>query len=696
MKFSSIKINNFRQYYGVTDINLTTDPDKNIVLIGGRNGYGKTNLLISLVWCLYGEKISQVDDHFKKEIQKDKNYAQFLWQSLNWDAQKENTNCFSVELVISDLNIPPIHPFEGGISSVVINREYNRITGEGTLTILEKVTRLPLFEDEHDCIAFINDFIIPYNAAKFVFFDAEEIGAIAELSTKEEGNFFNDALGKILGLDIYEDLIEDLTIFSQSLSRDSASGNIQDQILNREETINREQRSIANLEEKNAEILGDIEFIKNNIRNYDSFINQHSRGPQSPINREKYLTLKADLDVRIAESEERFNDLSEIIPLVILAGKIEEVNEQISLQEKKQGLLIAERENRQLIDSFIEKLFNAPPEPINSSLSFKDKVFYYEKAQSLAGELFTSESEDIELNFELDLNNTEKELLNSTYEYVSVQSKELFETTIDNYNRLKLESAEVNRLLNKIDADLEDEIIVEYLTSKEKAERKLAENNQLLGSNNEKIKKSRTNIVRLTQECQTLLEKVEISQKNKLKLRKTKEYVSVLQTFVDQQKELKKDSLAKSILEELQKLMHKLRDDSSQFVTDVKVTILAEGGGMKVTLYNSDDVEIKKEVLSQGEKQLYISSLIKAILKESSQSLPIFIDTPLGRLDDEHIKNSLLYFYPELSEQVVILSTNNEITPRRFSDISHHVARTYLLSNEGGNTVVKNDYFKNS
>ena len=89
-------------------------------------------------------------------------------------------------------------------------------------------------------------------------------------------------------------------------------------------------------------------------------------------------------------------------------------------------------------------------------------------------------------------------------------------------------------------------------------------------------------------------------------------------------------------------------------------------------------LEIKKEVLSSGEKQIYISCLIKAILKESVQSLPIFIDTPLGRLDDEHIKNILLYYYPDLSEQVVILSTNNEITPRRFKDIEHSVSKSYL------------------
>ena len=71
MKIKELQINNFRQYYGKTAIDLTTENNKNIVIIGGRNGYGKTNLLLSIVWALYGDKISQIDENFKREIQKE-------------------------------------------------------------------------------------------------------------------------------------------------------------------------------------------------------------------------------------------------------------------------------------------------------------------------------------------------------------------------------------------------------------------------------------------------------------------------------------------------------------------------------------------------------------------------------------------------------------------------------------------------
>ena len=134
-------------------------------------------------------------------------------------------------------------------------------------------------------------------------------------------------------------------------------------------------------------------------------------------------------------------------------------------------------------------------------------------------------------------------------------------------------------------------------------------------------------------------------------------------------------------------------EELAKFIEDVKVTILASGQGMKITLFDQDDNEIRKESLSSGEKQIYISCLIKAILKESVKNLPIFIDTPLGRLDEEHRDSITKKYYPALSEQVVLFSTNSEITPKRFKEISGNISKSYLLFNDGVNTNLKNGYF---
>jgi DNA sulfur modification protein DndD len=223
MKVEQICLTNFRQYYGENKISLPTGAGKNIILIGGKNGYGKTNFLLSLVWCLYGEDISKIDDNFKREIQKEGNYSKFLKACLNSDAAKEGLKKFSVELQISNIELPKTREIKSGQQhSCIIRRTFDTSAIEDELYISFKGITESIFKDTEDKINFINEYLIPIEAAKFVFFDAEKIASWAELSTKEEGNVLNDALGKILGLDVYESLIDDLEIYTDSLRKESA------------------------------------------------------------------------------------------------------------------------------------------------------------------------------------------------------------------------------------------------------------------------------------------------------------------------------------------------------------------------------------------------------------------------------------------------------------------------------------------
>ena len=50
---------------------------------------------------------------------------------------------------------------------------------------------------------------------------------------------------------------------------------------------------------------------------------------------------------------------------------------------------------------------------------------------------------------------------------VNSQSKDLFETTIEEFNEVQIKLSELNKTLNKVDADLEDELILEYSSKKE-------------------------------------------------------------------------------------------------------------------------------------------------------------------------------------------------------------------------------------
>ena len=55
MLLKSIKLHNFRQFIGTQEIAFATDKDKNVTVLLGENGSGKTSLAQAFTWCLYGE-----------------------------------------------------------------------------------------------------------------------------------------------------------------------------------------------------------------------------------------------------------------------------------------------------------------------------------------------------------------------------------------------------------------------------------------------------------------------------------------------------------------------------------------------------------------------------------------------------------------------------------------------------------------
>lgn len=691
MKINKILLNNFRQYFGSVSIDLDTTDEKNIVLIGGKNGFGKTNFLIAIVWCFYGQKIVQIDESFKREVQKESNYDKFIKQSLNWNSKEEGNNIFSVEIQIEGIDYPANTKVSD--NKVSIKRIFNTLKIEETLCIQDSSGK-ELFHDFNDKISFINDYIIPIEAAKFVFFDAEKIASWAELSTKDEGSVLNDALGKLLGLDLYENLKEDFNTYINNLKKEGANTNIKEQIINCEKAVDLNKGKIEDIDLKSALNENEIKETKEKIKDFQNFLNHNSKKETSSINREELYNEIVSLKEKKEELENRFNELSELIPLAMLGGKIEEVIEQIKIQSQFQS----DSENNEVIkvklDKFIEKLFNQPPEPEDGSMTFKNKIFYSQKAQYLLNQLFEVKESENQLDFELDLNNADKELILKTSLILKQHSKEVFEATISEFNSVQILLTDKEKQLKMIDSDLEDETILEIITLKDEAERKLeniiSENGAL---SNQKDKLMKDN-VRLNQQYNVLLQKSSGNQLIKNKISAAKKYINSLQTFIDNQKRKKKEILAITLLEELKKLMHKMQNPNSKFIADTRIDILPEGKGLKVTILDSDGREIPKESFSTGEKQIYISCLIKAILSESIQNFPIFIDTPLGRLDHEHIENILKNYYPDLSNQVILLATNNEITPRRYNSINSKVAKSYLIVNENKKSNFKPGYFQ--
>ena len=68
MRISKITLHNFRIYQGTNVIKFGDRLGENIHIIAGKNGYGKTTFLTSLIWCFYGKMMGEVEDKYRQDI----------------------------------------------------------------------------------------------------------------------------------------------------------------------------------------------------------------------------------------------------------------------------------------------------------------------------------------------------------------------------------------------------------------------------------------------------------------------------------------------------------------------------------------------------------------------------------------------------------------------------------------------------
>ena len=90
-------------------------------------------------------------------------------------------------------------------------------------------------------------------------------------------------------------------------------------------------------------------------------------------------------------------------------------------------------------------------------------------------------------------------------------------------------------------------------------------------------------------------------------------------------------------------------------------------------------MEIDKDRMSSGEKQIFVMSLYYAIMQQSSNQLPYVIDTPFARIDTEHRANITDHFFMELPGQLIVLSTNEELSGSHLKSMEDRIAQVYML-----------------
>ncbi|MCI9843620.1 DNA sulfur modification protein DndD [Flavobacterium pectinovorum] len=679
MKINKIKFQNFRIYKGENEILLTPNSSKNISIIAGKNGFGKTTFLTSLIWVFYGKMMSEVEEKYKKDIKNSGGYDKFIRTLLNravktdYENNEKTSPVFSVEIELKDILIPFIP-----CKSVVIKRSYDFKSDSEELKIFidgleNELTKEVGYE------VFINDFILPREIAKFFFFDAEKIVSLAEAKSKSELKNLSKAYSEVLGIKKYEDLKKNLETLLTKLRRDGASPAQQTKLFELTDTESELIKLIDFNQDKQANIDREISSYKITSDSIQEKLIREGNG----VTLEELQKMKSERNILKEESTEiknKLKKLMDIAPLVIAGKKLVQLKEQLISEQNANNTSLDKVTLVKELNSFTATLLKKL-ETLNLDIKAKSSVEdIIKKTISEKESLKSHDTSDIILldytteqfrSFDAVFNNI-KGTFSSQFNSVVQEEKNNRILLFKVYNQIKqAEARKDNPLAKKLrEEKTETENRITILTLDKG---KLIEEYDSLNSRLASTRKVLSEYEKNFKLAETDQKKFVVTEKLLIKINE----------IIKKIKEDKKYSLQKSIMLGLRKIMHK-----NDFIYNVRVNVVDDV--MDIDLLDKNDDVIDKDSLSKGEQQLYATALLKALVDESGIKFPVFIDSPLQKFDKYHSKNIIKEFYPAISEQVVLFPLlEKELSELEYDYLKPNVNKVFVIENNNNGSSFK-------
>lgn len=681
MYIKELEINNFRIYHGNNKITISpkSEEDKNIIVISGKNGFGKTTFLMSLVWCLYGKQMELVDELYAKEIKDKKNYSNYIANSLNRKAAEIGETQFSVSIVFANVKIPEITTCK----EVKITRKYDVITSSlDQVEVLIDGMHNEIIDDlskdnQKGEEVFIREYILPIEIAKFFFFDAEKIVSLAEVNSQLQRKQLSKAYSEVLGIQKYEDLKANLEEKQDDYRKLSAKPEDQDELIElradidlAEVAISRTEKHIEDLEIKKNILEKEIEEIQRKL------IREGERMTLEELN--DIRTQKADWEEKLESIQIKLRDHFDLIPFALAGESMMNISEQINTEKSIHDQLFKEDE---LNDKTKKIIIDIEAERTTKQLVFDPEIrnFYEYQIKKLIKKHFYSELPEIPQNFKSlhDFSNIEINEFNQLLTTLQHSFRDSFSRLNNEYSFIKSQLDSINRRIRDAEKSAEDEFIGALRSSKKRKQDQIIEIDKEINVSHQKIGEKKNELKAFRQKQESLRQKIDDSSQYSLKASQTKTLIDDLQEFISKFKEQKKKSLEEKMLNGLKTLMHK-----KGFISKVEVDISILGDDIDIILYDHRKKVIDKGTLSMGERQMYASALLHALVDESDIDFPVFIDSPMQKFDEKHAENIIKYFYPSVSNQVVIFPLiNKELTADEFLKLQSKICRAFIINN---------------
>ena len=709
MQITKLVLDNFSSYEGKTVFDFTVKKKQPIILIGGLNGAGKTSIFTAIKIALYGPLAFGYTGNnafYSKKIRGFINDKAFQTQPF--------TSGISIEIKLKQERETKHYTINRNWSIIdsKIEEEYSIYEGSKLLEESEKI----LFE------TFILN-IIPIDLFEFFLFDGEEVGTI--FSSDGYNKYVKNALLTMCGIDDFEILQHFCKNYNgriESEEEKELNDKYQD-LLNRiaetEESVTACKTTLTNNEQEIASLQTLIE------QREAEFVRSGGLPPEEAKILEEKVNKYDKKREHIAREIKTF--FEELMPFFIMKDMIPQLSQQIKYEEKASI--------HEYIINMISKEF------ISNIVADKTK-----KDNGISDALYEAIIKKFEVtngafdDMIFDLSKTEMgQILHLADAVMSFDSKELTKKIKEKDKLVKRITSIRQRLKNALSEEDAKRYTDEIVNAKHKIE--LLEMESLQKQTEQETLSGK--IQSLYSELSSLKEKIRASTQDKHVLDLSTSISLMMERLINKSMISIRKQLSQKIIENLQQIYRKdnlisiieisenfkfelfqaqlfTMDELKSLIANIGIKeffkVIGDESIRRLCRYfsmneadnienaiissdNDDEIELYKRIdlntLSKGERQISILALYWAIIQISGKHIPFVIDTPYARIDANHREEISSKFFPNISSQVVILSTDEEITKDYYEIIKPFISKEYLLTNNQSEnkTTVTNGYF---
>ena len=667
MLITKIIAKNFKTYREL-DLDLTVNEEQPIILIGGENGGGKTTLFQAIYSALYGLKVKD-EQHFNKL----QNAGERAKSSGNSSNKIELEIHFTGKVLHSDYKyiikrLYTINAQNNPVEAVMLNLNGD-VFNYGTATPhAERVKK----EAEVNKIIKAN---LPQELSKYFLFDAMEAGNLLK----------DEYLNRVI-----KENIENVMGFNKYIQLGNATNTLTQEYITQSIEIEEERTQYKNLLEEHKKYQDLIDATK---VQYDRSLSYAMAQKDFYESAKEGKNLQANIKEQIQIVERKIEDIlnKEILFIDQSEKFLNDIEIQvfipklITIVQNEIELILSEK-SQQNGEDFIE------PEHINK---VSDKVLEFLKEFNLIKVELTTEQKtklteyiikksgqnknDTEYDFidKNDITHFEQLLGWSSINQYSIleQQKSSLEKEIASLPNLKIQLLD----LRKNDMGGGEEIIQSYDAN----ELKIKEYKEAIKNYQSEIERLDTKIKRFD------LSDEEVPNPKLEVLKKLGPLFSNISNALLKNK--------KARIEEAMK--NDLNTTLVVYENQIDRVVLSEDlSNLSFKIYHKAGNEIYLDELNAASKQIIIQVLLKSLHYFGDYNPPVMIDTVMGYLDESSRASLLENYFPKLSHQTILLSTDSEI--RKSIDlpkIENFISKKFTLVRDKENqlTEVVEGYFPN-